>query len=549
MTVDWAHYVPEVTLRPQQLDALDRIYTAFFEDDKEVVILEAPTGVGKSIIQLALCRYFAEDRNGKSFMVTPQRALQDQMKTWEHLRIMKGKRSYECGLLHGATAATAPCNINPDIRKESLDTCSDETCAYFKALTEAQACSTVVHNYASLMSQAHIGSHFGQRSLLCLDEGHTAVHWIRSYLSSDIEPDDVASLTNEEPPDNPKLFLPWLRWVLSTVDQLPSGLTDNMSMTLMKMMSHKSAFGILTRDELEARRSASQNQRKSYESFAKHELMDSGLVPWATQWNEPDKWHKEGYWSTIPIRVAPMAGTLTGLGTKVLIVSATVLNKALISVELGLKSKEPELIVIDSAFPPETRPIRKKYAGSMSFRHRSKTMPKLLKSLVNIANRHHDTPGMVHTVSHNLAWDIALALREAMPDRVVELLPKGADRDLYISRFLTGAMGPSAILVGPSMLEGIDGAGDSCRWQALCKVPWPHMKDPIVEHLMSKTDSNSKRWAQAWYSWKAAQQTVQGVGRVCRSKDDFGTTYLLDSGFDRVLKSGYVPRYVLDAVT
>lgn len=97
-------------------------------------------------------------------------------------------------------------------------------------------------------------------------------------------------------------------------------------------------------------------------------------------------------------------------------------------------------------------------------------------------------------------------------------------------------------------MEGIDGAGDSCRWQAMCKVPWPHMKDPVVTRLMESVDPTTKKWANAWYTWKAAQQTVQGMGRVCRSDDDYGVTYLLDSGFKRMLDSGFVPRYVLDAV-
>ena len=48
---DWQGLIPEMGLRPVQFDALARIWAAY-EDGAEVVLLEAPTGVGKSIIQL-----------------------------------------------------------------------------------------------------------------------------------------------------------------------------------------------------------------------------------------------------------------------------------------------------------------------------------------------------------------------------------------------------------------------------------------------------------------------------------------------------------------
>lgn len=548
---DWAELVPEVTLRPQQIDALDQIWRAFYVDQKRVVLLEAPTGVGKSIIQLALCRDTYQRSLGSSYIVTPQRALQDQLRSWDGLQVMKGKGSYECNLVSGS-AATAPCNRSGSVREAHPDECSSSRCPYYSALDRAMNSPVVVHNYASLMAQAHIGRHFGPRDLLCMDEGHTAADWVRNYMSSDFTPEDLRALTDEEPPRQLKYFVPWLRWVLSMMDSVPKNVPDNLASTLAKLMAHRSAFGIMSEQDLvtewEASRTGAATD-KSYEAFAKARLMDSGMVPWATQWNDPTKWHPEGWWSTVPLRVAPMAGSLTNLGGRVLIITATVLNKPLMAAELGLKKFDPHLVSIDSAFDPANRPIVKDYAGSMSFKSRKSTMPKMIEKLARIAMRHGNEQGIVHTVSHFLAKDIVNGLRVSLPGRVVEQLPSGAGRDAKIQEFLSGAMGPSAILVGPSMMEGIDGKDDSCRWQAMCKAPWPHMKDPVVDYILNSGKSPVERkWGQSWYSWKAAQQTVQGIGRVCRTPTDFGVTYLLDSGFDRILKSGYIPQYVLDAV-
>jgi Rad3-related DNA helicase len=543
---DWDALVPEVTLRPQQYEALSLIWRAFYADEARVVILEAPTGVGKSIIQLALCRY-EWSRMSRSYIVTPQRVLQDQMRGWDGLRVMKGKGSYECPLMQGTYANTAPCNITPDIREEHPE-CQVGTCPYFTALEAAKASPTVVHNYASLMAQSHIGRHFTTRGLLCLDEGHTAVGWIRNYLSCEFEPVDLVSLTDERPPRNPRYFMPWLRWVLMRMDEdeeLPPGLTDRMKINLMKMYSHRAGFGIVSEGILRHRFREDPKGRPSFESFAKNELIESATVPWTTLWIEPDQWHPDGQWSTIPLKVAPMSGCLTNLGTRVLIVTATSLDMRLMSLELGLKDLEPVEVTLSSAFPAESRPIRKRFVGKMSYRYRRATMPKLIAELVKIASRHASEPGMIHTVSHALSWDVSEALRAALGGRIVERLPRGGEREAVIHAFLSGALGPNAILVGPSLMEGVDGAGGSCRWQAMCKVPYPHMKDPVVEFLMGTLP---KRWSNAWYSWKTAQQTVQGIGRVCRSTDDFGVTYLLDSGFSRIIGGGYVPDYVREAI-
>lgn len=543
---DWEKLVPEVTLRPQQREGLHRVWTELYENDKDICVLEAPTGTGKSIIELALCRYQVQ-LGGNSYITTPQRVLQREFKTWNGVKIMMGKGSYDCNVVHGATAATAPCGKSGSFREQHPIDCSDAKCPYFYALRSAQESSIVVHNYASLMAQAHIGRHFGSRSLICLDEGHTAVHWIRNYMSCDFMPSDLQALTNTEPPKDLQWFAGWLRWTLMDVDEIPRDLPDPIQITLRKLFAHRWAFGLLTREDLEAKWIET-DQDKPFNEFAKRHLKDSGAVPWTTLWNEPNKWHRRGWWSMIPLKVAPMVGSLTNLGAKVLIVTATALNKALFCVELGITNKNPAFVVMDSAFDSGSRPVVRDYVGSMSFKHRRQTMPRMLDKLAEIANKHRSEPGIIHTVSHKLSWDLGTGLRERLGGRPVEILPRGPDRDFVIDRFLSGALGPSAILIGPSMMEGVDGKGDSCRWQVLTKAPWMHMGDPVVRFLLDSPNANTRRWARAWYTWKAAQQAVQGIGRVCRSRSDYGVTYILDSSYKKIIESGYVPQYVLDAV-
>ena len=65
-----------LTPRPQQTECLERILAS----TAQVVVVQAPTGSGKSAIMLALARVLRErDAKSTAYVVTPQRTLQDQL--------------------------------------------------------------------------------------------------------------------------------------------------------------------------------------------------------------------------------------------------------------------------------------------------------------------------------------------------------------------------------------------------------------------------------------------------------------------------------------
>lgn len=508
---DWQEMVPEVSLRPQQFDALAQIWDKFHTT--EVVMLQAPTGVGKSIIEIALTRKFA-DMGGKSFIVTPQRSLQDQLAGWDSIAVMKGKGAYRCSLVDDQSAATAPCSDDQDVR-QSHGECAVGYCPFYTALHNAvEVEPTTVHNYSSILAQTWMAPHFSRRDLLCLDECHTAAGWVRNFMTFVFSQSLVLTLFGELPDSN---FVEWI--VPRLMDLLggenatiPRGLPDEEHLMLLRLRPMISRFS---------------------------------RTEWAINRVYCDD-RLQG-WEIIPVRVSPLAGVLTGMGSRLLLVSATILNEKFMAAELGLTSRGVSSVTIDSSFHPDIRPIVRRYSGRMSRRHIDATTPVLFRNLAKIAAVHRNERGIVHTVSHDLARDATHFLMGDDPSRVVVQLPKGGDRDAAIRDFLSGAMGPNAILIGPSLQEGLDGAYDSCRWQAIIKAPFPSLGDPTVARIMDKNGPLAK-WADSWYGWKTAQALVQAIGRVVRAPDDYGTTYLLDSSIERVLASGFVPRYISDAI-
>jgi Rad3-related DNA helicase len=75
----------------------------------------------------------------------------------------------------------------------------------------------------------------------------------------------------------------------------------------------------------------------------------------------------------------------------------------------------------------------------------------------------------------------------------------------------------------PSLHLGLDLKDDLSRFQIITKVPYPSLGDRWI-------DEKRKR-SEQWYTWQTALRLVQGYGRSIRSKDDWATTYVLDSAF------------------
>jgi len=71
------------------------------------------------------------------------------------------------------------------------------------------------------------------------------------------------------------------------------------------------------------------------------------------------------------------------------------------------------------------------------------------------------------------------------------------------------------------MEEALDLDGDRCRWQVVCKAPYRNTNDSRVACRLE-----DGQWA--WYHRTALRTVIQACGRVVRSPDDYGATYLAD---------------------
>lgn len=152
-----------------------------------------------------------------------------------------------------------------------------------------------------------------------------------------------------------------------------------------------------------------------------------------------------------------------------------------------------------------------------------------------IISRHGDENGIIHSVSFKLADEIIA--NSKYKDRMI----KSNDRN-DIVEFLSDH-NSGKIIVSPSIYTGYDFKGDAARWAILPKVPYPYLGDPFVKLNLTRD--------QHWYGRETILKMVQSCGRIVRGVNDYGTNYIIDSNFLKLLQtSGYIfPEWFLESVT
>ncbi len=125
------------------------------------------------------------------------------------------------------------------------------------------------------------------------------------------------------------------------------------------------------------------------------------------------------------------------------------------------------------------------------------------------------------------------------------------DRKLLLVQFVDGTRqalsqefrdDPDAVLFGTrSFFEGLDFKGDTLRVLALTKLPFPFLKEPIIEARMKAMKTLGQDPNRSYYQPMAIFLLRQAVGRVIRSHTDRGVVFLLD---ERLLTQSYGPLFL-----
>lgn len=472
--------LPVAAWRPGQEEMLYQLSLV----EQPYILLEAPTGVGKSLIGLAYGRLIGN----KTVVLVGTKQLQAQYvqsfaAASPPLVQAIGRGNFACNLDPTVTAEDARC-----VRGGRCEWRGTLHCDYYAQKLVAQDAQEAVLNYPYWLALANYARQFTQPDLLVCDEAHLLEDELRKFATVSFSKRDFR-LLGQPFPDFTRVEA-WVRWARLPFPVTPQG------------------------DE------ATEKARQRVKNH--RELLASPLI-------DPDNWLlQDTGWGVklLPVWVSPLAPKfLLAHAPKLLFMSATILDKALFCQQLGIPPEQAVLIRMDSAFPAERRPLYYQPVGKVKTSDAA-VCARLIEAIDQIMSEHPGQRGIIHTVSYRLAD----AIMEHCRDK--GRLLTHASAAARLSALDEFRATPGAVLVSPSLTTGVDLPYDLCEFQIITKLPFPDLGDRQIKKRMKLgPDGQPNTKGQGWYNWATLCTLIQTYGRGVRAADDYCATYLLDENW------------------
>ena len=639
--------------RYNQTTVLNKICDAFNSGYK-YIILEAPTGFGKSPVAIAIAMTL-----GSSYICTSTKDLQTQYsRDFPYLKVAKGKNNfpclvkedfikngtYQCGICasdnanecYHTTVEYGPCMTNEsfkdsgckyrtllkDYKITNKGTKNEQVlidedsrnyyqkeysqwlhlrnlkekrspwkpCEYFDRLNAALTSSHSIFNYSIFLGLLPNKKSLPQRELLVLDEGHlleTEIvkfrgltiskrrwkRYIRDFKIIDYGYDDIKN---------------WINFLIELETRMLA-LTGNSSLVESLAVERKVKYSYYGKGKVspkeEDKKNNNNNNRKKVVSAS--DLFDSdeeiaqkyagderisnksvanlgdelaidairdterltrtinNILANQKNWivSEIKKENHEVVKVELkPLDISAYCKSLFEKCSKILIMSATILNYKAFCRSVGLNPDEVKFIQIPSDFPLEHRAIIALNLTYLNYNNLQSNEVKLAiaKTVDNLMSLHKNDKGIIHTTSYEQLNFIKENISQVNARRLLVTDPE-IQRDDVIFEHTKSTTKPT-VLISPSLHTGLDLKDELSRFQIITKVPYPNKSDRWTN---AKRDVDTE-----WYYWQTALKLIQAYGRSVRSKEDWAKTYILDSAFGYFVKKNkdMLPSWFIQAI-
>jgi ATP-dependent DNA helicase DinG len=488
---DFIKNFPFPTLRKNQSHVLNEIFTGFTSGCKYIV-LEAPTGFGKSPVAIAVALTL-----GTSYICTSTKDLQTQYsRDFPFLKIAKGKNNFicavkedfikngthKCGLCvpnntnecDHTSADHGPCISNPlfknggckyrtllkhykinnkGTREEEVFIDPDaknsyqeeysqwsylenlkekrlwEPCEYFDQFNIALTSCHSIFNYSMLLALLPTKK-FPSRELLILDEAHLLEKEIVGFIGISISKRWKRYLPNFKIVDYGYGIEKWINFLIELQTQMLD-LTGNVSEELAVEAINDTQK--LTR----AINDICSNPKNWIVSEIKKENNEVTGV------------------QLKPLDVSPYCKGVFEKCDKTLMMSATILDKDAFCKSLGLAPEEVKFIQVTSDFPLQKRPIiplNIAHLNSDSLRQ-EEVQIKIAGATDELMTLHENHKGIVHTTSYKQIDFIKENISQVNKSRLLETNPE-RQRDEVIAEHVNSTK--PTVLISPSLYTGLD---------------------------------------------------------------------------------------------
>ncbi|MBA7492887.1 3'-5' exonuclease DinG [subsurface metagenome] len=543
MTIE--EYFPFQSFRVHQKEIINKIKNDF-ENGIKVIILDGPTGFGKSPVNITLGKYFKP-----TFYTTPQTKLVKQLAKdfgpkelaidggISDIMPLLGRNNYICRETN-KKSDLCPIAINKN------ENCANYECTYWKQKIATINADISILTFAMLIINNYIikgGSRFSKRNLLIIDECHNLEDQVASlFCGFSISPYSFPSFFREPKKQNIPFYLDnnsnfIIKNGESIWDVIKKDVPDN-----NKIENH---FPFLIKIQEICNITLNQcnyikEKRKLLNLIRKIDYLFEEL-------KEKRKWviniiPKRNYTTREfkPIKIDNFLKKMIWSQTNLIILSSATIpfrnqpEKWL--KRLGLKDKSFSFHSIPMTFPIKNRLIiTKLMGGKMTNKKEEENWDTNIKNIKIIISHHINDKGVIHTQSYKRAERLAHDLN----NYDIFLHNKHEINDNIITDWINSG---KKILISPAITNGVDLKDDLCRYQILLKIPYPSIGDARVSYLLNiKKDWN-------WYYQETMKDIIQAYGRAIRSETDFAKFYIIDGSFKDIYRKVKFPTWFSKAI-
>lgn len=552
-----------------QLVVIRKILNAYLSG-KKAFILQAPTGAGKSIISIfvsEVIRLINNDNSIQSYYLTSNKQLQDQLQRdidrfslrWS---VLKGRANYPC-TKNGKTfleRACEPYSINKV--KEKWD-CAAK-CPYIVARDKAIEYDSAVMSYAYFLTVLNYSyeflqdnSPFAPRHFTIFDECHQIADIVQNMFSvtltkryeKQFEKLVQYVILNGVTDEELSLIREQIEVTRFALDKFfivtESSIEPNTLLEELLILSNRIGdFVIVMNDHMNEKHSKNliEHQQRL------EDIVDTflSLKRTISYFHENNKDHPEMihvateidkyYGKKIILRTLNERYMLQRHVHRYtefsLFMSATIGGSAkdihTFANDKGIE--DYDFALLDSDFNYNDSEIYKvKPMINLGSKYIRETLPTAVEKVIEIANFHKNFKGIIHTVS----FYITDAIKKASfgDDRFL-FYNDSEEKQRVIEKHYKST---NTILVGPSLLEGLDLPDEHARFAIIVKVPFPSLDE---------FNKKKMQYFPNWYDWITGVSFMQALGRPIRHKDDWCVTYVIDSNINFFLSKNEFPNYV-----
>jgi ATP-dependent DNA helicase DinG len=580
-----SHKTNMVEFRQTQQRAIIEIIKAI-KAGKTDILVQAPTGTGKSLIALELAKIMHERKGWKSFVLTSEKLLQSQYerdcsgkydRRYESAASISGIDNYECHV-NSEKFSLGHCRMMGLSNRQALELPCAHRCDYLQKWSRAQESPYAIFNYSYYLLQMNYvfaqkmgeTAPFQPRPLVICDEAHALPGVIEGHFACYVDQSFAfkiremqglldrsrvitpfnklsTSLLSRQVDTIMKIKIEDSHSQLKALTELYKILTDHREVVNKSklMLSERFNIKLPDGDDESAYIKASQQAINDVpESVTKFFKLADELKDYVCKIEDYIKIITEhGVHNMVAEASSEVRRTYHNLSDVMLFqnhfepfskvrvyLSATLQPKNLIE-RWGLDPDATHVIVLNSGWDPSNSPIRLTNTANFKHNNSEEAIQAAVAKVDQILDLHPGERGLIHTTSYK----ITKALMDGCTNRDRLVNYEGTREKMELLEGVE-SLADDAVLVGPSLVQGIDLPDDLARFNVIVKLSYPDVSSRLWKARL--------QLKKGIYLAETANRLEQSSGRSTRHAEDRSVTYVLDSRAEKFVFSPNTAQYL-----